>query len=522
MHTLLAATWVQTYAVVFALSAVAVILVLISVSADSLPEFSWRHVGWFASGVCCAGGFILGIVLLRGTSVREMLDGIVLRPLRHPATFHLPFPWPPGTVVNSTAAFLAAVAAIAFQKRTDKVHAAVAAARLVSASGLGFVFLLFPDVTPHNLVFPWGLPWLWLFAWRLPGETSTAGLTYITLLALGQWLHAYPVAGSQIAWSTFLFLPVAALGAHASIEYLLPKHQFQNKRPSDLVAAFLLLGISLLPTARFVGLASVYWSSRPLNLPGAETIRIPDAATATYRILCLNAAVHGDVLFTFPGMSSLNLWSRLPTPTLANTTHWFSLLGPEQQRRIITALEAHPNAVLITHAEHIDYLRKHGFGPKGELHDYLAAHFSSRFRIDDFEFHVRNGRAIAPFFTAELLQRPEPATGFEAPPDTLLQIPIVLPAGQAIARIEIANCDDRQSAPLVLDASSARLEIAPITLEGAPTAAPQPARFPVVAPKPALLSVYFDHKARTFSLRNTLIVLRGADGAELALVRLRR
>jgi hypothetical protein len=165
---------------------------------------------------------------------------------------------------------------------------------------------------------------------------------------------------------------------------------------------------------------------RDLDLPGAERIRLPENATALFQILTANASAHGDVLFSEPGMFSFNLWSGLPTPTLTNVTHWFSLLNPGQQQAIIRVLEAHPRACVIIHREHLEFLTKRGLRPSGPLHDYIAANFKPAFTLDNFEFAVRRGRTAIPLQLATVYDRAENASAAGANFDTRLELTVLL------------------------------------------------------------------------------------------------
>ena len=42
---------------------------------------------------------------------------------------------------------------------------------------------------------------------------ESSAKTWLGLVLAGQYLHAYPIAGSQISWGTFLFIPLVASGA---------------------------------------------------------------------------------------------------------------------------------------------------------------------------------------------------------------------------------------------------------------------------------------------------------------------
>lgn len=527
MRTLIAQPWVQTYAATFAVMAAG--LMLAGGEAARQPgaaRFGRRELGAVLLGGIAVSVPVIGVVVMRGTSLADILEGVLLGPLRHPAVFSVVLSWPTGVFGSIALGGAAALWAYALRRGSHRpaVDCAVAAGRLLLAGGLLLASLEIFGLAQRGFVFNWCGPWLWLCLWPLPGESSRsqlAGRTWLGLLLLGQWLHAYPVPGSQVGWGSFLALPLVAMSAPSAVAYLAGS----VRSPRMLSVGRKLAIAGLVAFSSMIGfivaqLGSVYWGSRPLGLPGVEHIRIPDATTAAYRILSFNAAAHADVLFTFPGMCSFNLWTSLPTPTLANTTHWFSLLDDARQRKIIQALEAHPRAALIVQTQHLAYLREKGFAPKGLLFDYLEANFSPVFRIDDFEFHLKRSRVAAPFFTAELLQRAGQAAE-PGIPAAALRIPLALPPGTVIDRIEIARMDDRGLPPGSFGGAGTRMELAPINLAGTPQGKPVNARFPLRLQEPALLSLYFDTPPAPLSLRHTLLVLRAPDGAELALVRLR-
>src|SRR5262249_36797798 len=119
------------------------------------------------------------------------------------------------------------------------------------------------------------------------------------------------------------------------------------------------------------------WStSAPVNLPGAEAVRPPEGIRYALRILTTNAGLHGDVLYSRPGMFSFNLWTGLPTPTLRNATHWFWLLAPPEQQAIIDRLRAEPRSVVISSKPLIDFLdEKLAMTITGPLNDYLRENY---------------------------------------------------------------------------------------------------------------------------------------------------
>lgn len=526
MRTLLGQPWVQTYALTFAAMAISLILAgSLAARQAGTPRFGRAEIGVASLAALAVGVVTVSVVVARGTTFAEIVEGTLLGPLRHPAVFNLTLTWPQGIHVGIALGCAGALGAFALRgsPRRSAIDLTVAVLRLLLASVFLILCLEHFTVTPRSFLFCWSAPWLWVCLWPLPQEKPglIAGRTWLGLLALGQWLHAYPVPGSQIGWSSFLAIPLLAVAVPGAVERLTATlGPIRWLRAGRAAAAAALLGISAAICLFTARLGNVYWTSRPLGLPGMGLVRIPDATTATYRILSFNAEAHADMLFTLPGMCSFNLWTGLPPPTLANTTHWFSLLDEARQRKIIQALEAHPRAAVIVHTQHVAYLRERGFAPKGILYDYLQENFAPAFRIDDFEFHLRRGRVAAPFFTAELLQRADGAAD-PGTPAAALRIPLALPPGTVIDRIEIARMDDQTTPPAIFDAARTRVEFAPINDAGVPLAAPVNARFPLKLEGPALLSLYFDKPPAPLSLRHTLLVLRASDGSEIALARLR-
>ena len=196
----------------------------------------------------------------------------------------------------------------------------------------------------------------------------------------------------------------------------------------------LLVAFAILIGWKFANVAKRYEDGEHLAQPGAEAIRLPDRSAGLFRVLTVNASAHADMLFSLPGMFSLNIWSGLPTPTQANVTHWFSLLDAPRQQAIISQLEAHPLACVVIDRGHVEFLSDRNLAPRGLLHDYIARAFEPAFVIDRFEFCVRRGRNINPFLVADLLTRSDPAdpaaSGSES---TLLRLTLPFPTREPVA-----------------------------------------------------------------------------------------
>jgi hypothetical protein len=530
MRPLLHAPWVQIYACIYAVGAAAVASAA-AISRGAL--FGGRELRAFAVGGAIVALGVIGTVLARGTGPADLLQGVVLGPLRHPVSFSLVFKWAPGSVVVATISGVLFLVCrrLRHAGSSDRADTIVAIGRLLATAGLAAVLTRFPAISADNLVLAFGASCAWFFVWPLadsPGNFNAAR-TWIGLLLLGQFLHPFPVPGSQIAWGTFLTLPLAAIGAWEAAQWLARRFGLEAARrarwtilPRALVGA--LAGFLAWQLAQ---IGRQYFEGRTLTLPGAELIRLPDQSTARYQVLSFNALTHSDVLFSLPGMFSFNLWTGVPPPTLANVTHWFSLLTRGQQQAIIHELEQHPRATVIVETGHVQFLREHQLAPAGPLYEYIEREFTPAFAIDGFEFRVHRGRQVAPYFTAEVFTRPPSASATDAKRDseqdlthTRLVMPLLLPAEQPVATIEIVSTN-RRMAPVTLRAEDIRLEVTPITLQGEPRGPTARAALPLALKGPALVAVYFDGRALRFDVADTLIVLRNTAGAELGLVRLR-
>ena len=515
MNALLAMPWVQTYAGVFTF---AVVPAVGSAALGSTARMAGREVRAALAGGAAVALGVLGLVLARGTSVPELLEGMLLGPLRHPVNFSLRFLWPHGILVAAGVSFVLFLAARWLHGRQpERVALGIAFLRIGGAAALAAQLFRFPSISPDNLVLAWSAPLLWPFLWPLPGEAParTRARTWLGLLFLGQWLHAYPVPGSQIAWGTFLALPLAAVGAVEAVGWLGPRISERLRRITKPILQLTLVTGAIVLGAQLAEIGWRYTKSRSLDLPGAEMVRLPDATTATYRLLCLNAAVHTDMLFSLPGMFSLNLWSGVPSPTLANATHWFSLLGPAQQEKILAALTAHPRAGIIVQRGHLDFLRTHGLTPRGPLVEAILRDYEPVLTFDEFEFRVRRGRQLALFQTAEMLERPTPDAS-----SMLLRLTLLLPADAAVASIELTGMDGDRGADLVLNNTNCRVEFTPLDSAGSARATATPRTFPFATNGPTMLNLFFERHGRRFIPDKTLIILRAPTGEELALVRL--
>lgn len=474
------------------------------------PLTTWGHALWGAGALLVLGAIVLTTVCWRGTSMRDMLEGVLLGPLRHPGVYHFPPAWKPGTALVGGISLL--LAALVWRGRSGWLGWLIVGLRLVLALGFGLACLEWLPFSSHGIAMSYLMPLAWIFTLRLdPDKADNAPnpATWLGLLLVLQYLHAYPVAGSQVAWGTFLIVPLMALGLHDT-------QGFVARHGRSVFAATIGLAALALAVGSAGRLSSIGWvrytESRPLRLAGAEDVRLPEAPASAVRLMALNATAHADVLFSLPGMFSFNQWTGLPTPTPANTTHWFSLLNRRQQEEIAAALTRSERPVFIAQRYVLNFLEDSRIPVTGPLHDYLQQNFVRAFSIEYFEFWIRRGRSIAPLGTVEIyaLKAPEPG----AAPGKL-ELIVAIPSGRQIASIEVAPLAGPPRVLARWDKTSGPLLATAINLQGEVLSPKTYSGWEQPLPPLTRLTLPLD-PLQTFDRPQVIVHVRDANGALLA------
>ena len=497
---------------IFAGISVVVSLTVLSIGWRERRDLtSWGDGGRGTGALILLSAVTIGLVCLRGTSVSEMLEGVLFGPLRHPGIYHYPPFWRPGTSLVGLASLLLAMAVWCGQ--LARVRWLIVGLRVGLAIAIGLASSEWLPYTSHGIVISYVMPLAWIFVLRLEPAKTTDPIPvapWIGLILALQFLHAYPVAGSQIGWGTFLIMPLVAIGLWDTQKWLKETCR-QPVLASGLgVVCFAVAGISAI---RLGDLGRHrYAESQPLALSGAEDVRPPNSFGSTMRILVLNARAHGDMLFSMPGMFSFNQWSGLPTPTLNNTTHWFSLLSNRQQQDIIHALASSRRPVMIFHRKLIDFLNDSKFIQASPLYDYLRQDFERSFTLEGYEFWVRRGYAVAPLGRAEFLQLQAPTAGLA---EKKLELVVALPSGSRIARIELATLDGKPRTTEHWDKTTGPLYHTPINLKGAAFSPEIKSSWDEPLTGLVRLDLPLDHLG-AFERKTDVIYVLDAEGSRLA------
>ncbi|HVT72656.1 MAG TPA: hypothetical protein VHD61_05935 [Lacunisphaera sp.] len=500
----------DTWGRLFCAQAVIAAVTMLAVAwRERAPATTWRQAGWAAAACAGLGAVVLAAVVVRGTTARELLEGILLGPLRHPGVYSFAPAWKTGATIAGLASLL--LAAHRWWRPGPGADGFILALRLALVLAYALASLEWTPFTAHSFTMSYLVPLAWIFAVRLaPAEPAATPrvASWVGLLLVLQYLHAYPVAGSQVAWGTFLIVPLMALGVHDAGRLLAARGVARAPAVAALVALALAAGsvgrLAVIGEQRFA-------SSQPLRLPGAAGLRLPEGFASGLRVLALNAGAHGDMLFSFPGMFSFNTWTQLPPPTLADTTHWFTLLTRAQQDEIAAALDRAARPVVVVQRGLLDFLAANGFSTASPLADHLRTHFAPAFALEQYEFWVRRGRGIVPLGTAEIQRLEAPAAGL---PAARLVVTAALPAGGTVARIELAALDEPVRTIQSWTAADAALDAVGVDLSGRILAS-VPAAWGQPLPPVARLALALP-QAPAFDPRHAVVYVRDARGALLA------
>jgi hypothetical protein len=474
MRPLLGESWVLNLAVVFALSGGTVCAL---VAAETTPTLRPRD--WLAgsAGLVGLATVIIAAILLKGTSAGGLLRGVLLDPLRHPVNFQFGFLWPLTAWLLLVAAVVITALWCLRPALRPKLVDAVAGLRLLALLCYAWQAETWLTIYGVGHMISLVLPLTPLFLLPL-GEVEhhdrrRLAASLVALVGLGQVLHAYPVSGTQMAWGSFLLLPLFASGLAGAAAHLARRANRPWLRVA--VAAVALAAAGWQVKLLFSQGWSRWNSSDPLGLPGAESVRPPENVRYALRILSANAGLHADLLYSRPGMFSFNLWTGLPTPTLRNATHWFWLLTDVEQQAIIARLQAEPRTAIISSRPLIDFLdQQMHMTIAGPLNDFIRGHYRPLFTVSGYDFLVPRASAAAPFFVAQNFDRMDGSTD---PERGLITVNVAAQA--TVARIVLRDVRNPAARFAEWHADNARVTLDLINAGGRTTGAPQPCPWPL-------------------------------------------
>ncbi len=507
MHKIIGQEWVAMFG--FA-SAVGGVTTVLAAARGTRSLTSGRDFGVMAATAAGVALLTCLAVMAQGTSLPALAEGVLFGPLRHPLAFTGPFQWGDGSVLVAFVS-LALAGWVAFEGSTRCLWA-VAVGRLLFAAFYVMSWASDWPASAENFLLSYGLVTSWLFVQPIVDDRSSQpARTWLALLLGTQALHAFPVAGSQVGWGTFFCVPLIAIGVHDLVRVHVGGTTSLIRR-LRLVASGALVLIITARCAQFAWVGTNRMRERdPLLLRGAEALHLPEDLSTTLRILSRNAVAHGDVLFSLPGMQSFHLWTGLPAPTAANTTHWFSLLSTAQQTAIQEKLAGSPRSCVIVEREVHDFLVRRNFSTESPLHAWLKENYESAFALGGYEFWVRRGRSIAALGT---ITAREAETGTS--PRYQLALTLAETALHHVTEVELCwfNGDTNQSIT-TWSKANATVRLTPLNSAGAAMGPTRSAQFPFSVVGVMRVELLTDRFPEKFPVGRGVLYLRDATGRRL-------
>jgi hypothetical protein len=396
--------------------ALAVVLACLYRGSDERPTLA--DLRWLGLGAVAMLALVCVVPVILGTSPGGLIHGWLLNPLGYSdTTYNVVVLGNPGLIW--TLLGLLGASALAFagaDQRWQRPGAVAALGVLRLAIGAGMWITLSGAVLGSPADLPRTIAFATPFAWvitippvrRSGAEPSRAAVEAPSLGAVGgrgfvrvaiaalavlQTLHAYPVPGAQLAWSTILFVIVGGICIADAATSL--------RTALDLPAAGVAIGAAAIALGFGVWLAADridpfrdladanYDASVPLDLPGAERQRVDLPRAENLRALTAGIEDNCDSFVTLPGLSSLYLYTGQEPPEEVSSS-WMLILDDADQQAIVDRVEDSPRLCAVIKPDLLDFWRV--YAPHAQIPERPLV----RFIEDDFRpIHDYSGYILA-------------------------------------------------------------------------------------------------------------------------------
>ena len=314
-----------------------------------------RSVLYVAAGAMSAAALIVIGVMMQGIPLSALLDGVVRLPLRHPGVFKVPQYVSKLALLSDVLVTAGIFSLYRFRDRWRTYADWIDAVRCVAA--LCILAKLVADLDPSNVVVK--LPSLVVF---LPLGLVPAGdrewtaadyfpRLFIAGLAATQFLQPYPVAGSHLNIAAAPLLLWTFLCIHDGLGGFVRLAPVLARWPGKIASRESAVGGLIVVILGVVMLRAAGWPGRyaypASSLQGTSSLHLDPDLEATYESLAGDINANCNVLFSLPGMGSLNLWSGVPTPNGKLLGPWMRALSAEEQQEILDLLKKDPNACVV-------------------------------------------------------------------------------------------------------------------------------------------------------------------------------
>ena len=395
--------WARAYAFHVAAAALAVVIAL---RARSIASRAPQELLWIVGGFAVTAGLVLLAILGAGTGPGSLFEGVITQPLRQADAFSIPFPYSDRLLFLDALALATVVGYALLSRRRPASEAwfrnvvpifSILVGAQIALSAVGKTLPFDSVVSPGYEFGLLAFAWVVLLPAAGDGDRRSAfAQTLLAPLAVLEALHAYPVAGSQVAWSTFLLIPVGLVcvgnGARGLVAAAGPEWRGTVVATGAVVAAIFVLFIADETVRKPLhDNRAAYDAATPLELPGAERVRVgtPEEAVV-YRHVTAAIDRYCNAFLTLPGMNSFYFWTGQEPPTGNNATAWTTLFDDSRQRDVIEETRGIEGLCLLE-SEPLALGWTAGAPPEGPLVSYLHRGFRPIATVGSYRLLRRDG-----------------------------------------------------------------------------------------------------------------------------------
>src|SRR5262245_25597384 len=352
-------------------------LVVLELVRPSATFMRGNGIIWASCGAAAVTLLFSAFALVHGTTVRGLVNVLLIAPLRHPDVLFRPLELAPH---GRALALLAAIAGVAIISRK---HTNAPFLRLAA----GFAMWLAAPIFPTRFGFYFA-PLAWVAALPVASVPDSAALAFarrfLPLFAVLQTLHAYPVSRSQVPWGAFLLVAVGAICVFDGLRLL-----GRDKLPTFVPAALLLL-VAIPVATTLASSRRAYLMNDALALPGARHVRLPAEQASKLRGVVRMLQERGcETFIGAPGMGSFYFWIQRDPPTGLNGTRWGFLFDRAMQERVVRDLERVDRLCVVERGLILETWAQESPVHPSPLGDYFQSHFLPVDGDDMYRLHVR-------------------------------------------------------------------------------------------------------------------------------------
>lgn len=397
--------WALRFAALVSIGGLSLVVTSTRLPTSTKPTLP--GVAALAAGALAILALVSVVPVLGGTTPSELVDGWFIRPAGTVEIIHAPLATSPYAWWWALFGWAGAIAALWASDRSLGPIAATAAGvgriavgLIVLASLVGPIFNVPTDLTEGVVV---GAPILWLAAIAPVGQSFRDTFLRVLIPALVnlQFLHAYPVPGSQLYWSKFLLVLVGAICLSDGIKQVTaagrPRLAWRAITTASVVAFAVWLTLNPLRDAERKARIA-YETGVSLHLPGATMMHVSEPLYDQMQSLVHALRARCNTFLTLPGMNSLNIFSG-KEPPVELSGPWPFFFTDSEQQQIVDDVEHRPRFCMVRKPDLVMFWSAFADykPPRGPLVDFINDEFVLARDFSGYRLLVR--RPVQPVAT---------------------------------------------------------------------------------------------------------------------------